>query len=183
MKIRRFWPIQWSPHQTESCLTMKNGFSLTYYTFKNIQKYQNFHPLIFYGYTRLRGVGADLLHPGCNRVKLQTSWKKNKYIFPVFNCKPKGLATLRRCVKLEKGVGLGLGHFQESEIVKSRAVAPPPLNINGNKKTFSGKNCPEIQSAHWPKCSWLKGSEYYFGGRLWSHCFIQYVWQVCCYLY
>ena len=121
---------------------MKNGFSLTYYTFKNIQKYQNFHPLIFYGYTRLRGVGADLLHPGCNRVKLQTSWKKNKYIFPVFNCKPKGLATLRRCVKLEKGVGLGLGHFQESEIVKSRAVAPPPLNINGDKKNLFGQKLP-----------------------------------------
>ena len=24
------------------------------------KNYQNFHPLIFYGYTRLRGVGADL---------------------------------------------------------------------------------------------------------------------------
>ena len=33
------------------------------------KNYQNFHPLIFYGYTRLRGVGADLPHPECNRVK------------------------------------------------------------------------------------------------------------------
>ena len=109
------------------------------------KNYLNFHPLTFYGDTRLRGVGADLLHPRLNRVKLQTSWKKNKYIFPVFNCKPKGLATLRRCVKLEKGVGLGLGHFQESEIVKSRAVAPPPLNINGDKKPFRAKIAPKYK--------------------------------------
>ena len=29
MKIRRHWPIQWFPHQTESCFTMNNGFSRT----------------------------------------------------------------------------------------------------------------------------------------------------------
>ena len=35
-------------------LLQKTAFSLLY------KNYQNFHPLIFYGYTRLRGVGADL---------------------------------------------------------------------------------------------------------------------------
>ena len=39
-------------------LLQKTAFSLLY------KNYQNFHPLIFYGYTRLRGVGADLPHPG-----------------------------------------------------------------------------------------------------------------------
>ena len=35
--------------------------------------YQNFHPLIFYGHTRLRGVGADLPPPpGGNRGKVTT---------------------------------------------------------------------------------------------------------------
>ena len=32
------------------------------------KNYQNFHPLMFYGYTRLRGVGVDLPHPGWNMV-------------------------------------------------------------------------------------------------------------------
>ena len=29
MKIRRFWPTQWSPYQTERFLIMKNGFQRT----------------------------------------------------------------------------------------------------------------------------------------------------------
>ena len=38
------------------------------------KNYQNFHPLIFYGYTRLRGVGAGLPHPEWNRVNILLFW-------------------------------------------------------------------------------------------------------------
>ena len=60
MKIRRFFTNSVIPDQTESCLTMKNGFSRTLYTFRNIQKLSEFPPIDFYGYTPLRGVGADM---------------------------------------------------------------------------------------------------------------------------
>ena len=38
---------------------------------------QNFHPLIFYGYTRLRGVGADLPQPRANAYARKKSMGGN----------------------------------------------------------------------------------------------------------
>ena len=49
---------------------MKSGFNVPNMHLGIYQKYQNFHPLIFYRYTRLRGVWAVLPppSPGLNRV-------------------------------------------------------------------------------------------------------------------
>ena len=45
-------------------------FCVNYLTYIQLNKnYQNFHPFDFYGYTRLRGVGADLPPPGEIRLK------------------------------------------------------------------------------------------------------------------
>ena len=69
MKIKGFWPIQWSTDQTESCLTMKMVSNVPNIHLGIYKHYQNFHPLIFYRHTRLRRLGAYLSRPGWNRVK------------------------------------------------------------------------------------------------------------------
>ena len=51
------------------------------------KSYKNFHPLIFYRYTRLRGVGADLPHPGWYRVKGREVLSRNKQVHgEIYQC-------------------------------------------------------------------------------------------------
>lgn len=84
MKIRRFWPIQWSPDQTESFLTWKMVSHIPNIHLGTYKNYQKFHSLIFYGYSRLRGVGADLPRPGWYRVNL-LFW--GKFVFFLQICR------------------------------------------------------------------------------------------------
>ena len=78
MKIRRFWPTQWSPDQTKSFLTMKMVSNVPNIHLGIYNNYHNFHPLIFYGWTRLREVGADL--PPLVQIGLNVASRK-AYIF------------------------------------------------------------------------------------------------------
>ena len=70
MKIRRFWPIQWSPGKRKVVWPWKVVFNVPNIHLGVYKNYQNFHPLIFYGYTRLRGVKADLPPLGWIGLKL-----------------------------------------------------------------------------------------------------------------
>ena len=97
-KIRRFWPVQWSPDQTESLLPWKTVSNVP-----NIQKLPYFPPIDCFGYTRLREVGADY---SSSREKSKNRKKSDKIGFDFLL---DFLAKMQKCYKMPKCLHFGSG--------------------------------------------------------------------------